>query len=356
MVELIRKIAIDPGFGGFKVAEVQGDQVLVDLIPSVVGIGGKIDAGSLEVWPSQRRKPVKPVTISFNGAGLSYLVGYNVHRHTRPVERLDFHRLAGGPELRALLYVALWRVINSGTHQVALMIGLPIEVIQDPNLTKETLRELRSWGLGEHTFTVDGQSVTLTITQIKAMAQPVGSYFAWGLDTQGKWIQPVEALKKPVGVCDIGFNTVDLFAIEEGQVADRFVGGNTLGMHRAAETIVRHVRTEYGVNLSLHQADDLIRTYLDRHPPVFYHAEGEVDLSETIHQAMDETFATINQFIRSHWEQARQFRHLIISGGGAQALRTWLLRHYPQAIILPNSVTANAEGLARYAIRPGVLG
>lgn len=356
MTELIRKIAIDPGFGGFKVAEVQGDQVRVDLLPAVVGIGSKTDAGTLEVWSNPRRKPVKPLTIRFNDTGLSYLVGHNVHRHTRPVERLDFYRLAGGPELRALLYAALYRIINGGAHKVALMIGLPVEVIQDSTLIKDTLRELRSWGLGEHNFTVDGQQVTLIITQIKAMAQPVGSYFAWGLNTQGKWIQPVELLKEPVGVCDIGFNTVDLFAIEQGQVSERYVDGNTLGMHRAAKTIARHVRTEYGVTLSLHQADDLIRSYLDRQQALFSHAGGETDLSEVVCQTLDETFAAINLFISDQWELARQFQHLIITGGGAQALQSSLLRHYPHAIMLPNPVTANAEGLARYSVRSGVLG
>lgn len=356
MSDLIRKIAIDPGFGGFKVAEVRGEDVFVDLIPSVVGIGNRTDTGLLEIWPSQRRKPLKPITISFNGAGLNYLVGANVHRYTRPIERLDFYRLSGGAELRALLYAALCRVINGNSHQVALMIGLPVEIIQDQALAKETLRELRSWAVGEHTFSIDNEPVTIVITQVKAMAQPVGSYFAWGLDTRGKWIRPIEVLRKPVGVCDIGFNTVDLFAVEEGQVVSRFVGGDTLGMHRATETIAHHVRSEYGVNLSLHQADDLIRAYLNHQQPLFYHAEGEEDLSETIHQALDETFATINQFIRSHWERALQFRHLLITGGGAQALRAWLLQHYPQAIILPNSTTANAEGMARFAMRLGILG
>lgn len=352
----IRKIAIDPGFGGFKVAEVRGEQVAVELIPSVVGVGGHTDTGLLQVWSTARHKQVKPLTISFNGSDLSYLVGPNVHRFTRPTERLDFKRLSGGAELRALLYAALGKIIGSGTHQTALMIGLPVEIIQDEALVGETMRGLQSWVIGEHTFSVDEQPINLTISQLKVMAQPVGSYFAWGLDARGKWIRPIEALKQPVGVCDIGFNTVDLFAVEKGEVVNRFVGGNTLGMHRANEMTARHIRTKYGVDLSLHQADELMRVYLNRQLPLFYYAEGEVDLSQPIHQALDDTFATLNQFIRSHWDRARQFRHLIITGGGAQALKTWLLPHYPQAIILSNSVTANADGMARYSVRPGLLG
>ena len=44
----IRKIGLDPGFGGLKVAEVQGDQIVSQHLPSVVGVG-TTDAGALSL-------------------------------------------------------------------------------------------------------------------------------------------------------------------------------------------------------------------------------------------------------------------------------------------------------------------
>ena len=52
------------------------------------------------------------------------------------------------------------------------------------------------------------------------------------------------AIKTPVAVADIGFNTLDLFAVENGQVIARFTDGDTLGMHRVADTLGRYVWAE----------------------------------------------------------------------------------------------------------------
>src|SRR5262245_24037385 len=207
LTDSIRKLAIDPGFGNYKAAEVQGESIQVDLTPSIVGIG-KTELGWLEAIPGQRqRKQLKPVTISFEG--VSYLVGPNVGRYAQAVaQRLDFLRLAEGPEQKALLYKALSTFVNGDPPRLALMFGFPVEVIQDEVLAEETLRRLRAWALGEHSFCVDGRPVKVTIVQVKAIAQPAGTYFAWGLDTKGKWVQERAAMQAPVAVVDGGFNTL----------------------------------------------------------------------------------------------------------------------------------------------------
>lgn len=347
----MRKIAIDPGFGGFKVAEVQNVSLTVHTIPAVVGIGST-ELGYLGTGFGRQNKH-KPHTVTVDGTG--YLVGQNVHRFAPPVERLDYQRLADGAELRALLYVSLWKITGAGNHTIALMVGLPVEIVQDKKLTQETLRTLRSWLVGDHRFVVDGETVTLTIVAVKGLAQPVGSYFAWGADVNGKWRISREALQKPVAICDIGFNTLDLFAVQSGEVFGRFTGGDRLGMHRTADAIVRHVRQTYRHTLSLAEADALMRDYLTTGRAVFFYPGGEHDLAVPVRQALDTTFAGISQFIRQHWERGTGFRYLLVTGGGAQALKARLLAQYPQAVILPDPVTANAAGMAKFAVRPRVF-
>ncbi len=347
----MRKIAIDPGFGGFKVAEVQHGTLVTHTIPAVVGVGST-DLGYLGTGFGRQNKH-KPHTVAVDGSG--YLVGQNVHRFAPPIERLDFQRLSDGPELRALLYAALWKIIGTGDHTAALMVGLPVEIVQDKKRTQETLRTLRGWLIGTHRFAVNGEPVSLTVTAVKGLAQPVGSYFAWGANVNGKWQMSREALQKPVAICDVGFNTLDLFAVQGGEVFGRFTGGDTLGMHRTADFIVRHVRQIYHHTLSLAEADSLMREYLATGHAIFDHLAGEHDLATVVHQALDSTFAGINQFIRQHWERGTRFRYLLVTGGGAQALRDRLLAQYPQAIILPDPVTANAAGMAKFAVRPRVF-
>jgi len=56
-------------------------------------------------------------------------------------------------------------------------------------------------------------------------------------------------------------------------------------------------------------------------------------------------------FLESRWGNGRQFGHLLFTGGGAAALQSELLAQYPYGVVLPEPVTANATGLARYARR-----
>jgi len=49
------------------------------------------------------------------------------------------------------------------------------------------------------------------------------------------------------------------------------------------------------------------------------------------------------------WGNGRQFHHQLITGGGAEALRSQLSEAFPRAYIMPRPVLANAIGLARLA-------
>jgi len=354
-------VAIDGGFGNTKIAWSALDgHIHVAHFPSVVGLG-QADLGLLHVGLNGRHRQVKPFTVEFNpplssqergpGGEVRYLVGPNVHRFTRASERLDFRRLHEGPEVRVLTYAA-WAMAFEPEQEIELSIlhGFPVEILQDRSRGLAALAGLRAWQLGRHEFRVDGRPYAVTVAAIKAMAQPLGSYFSWGLNEAGDWSRPEADFNAPAAVADIGFNTLDLFGIEHGQVVSRLTGGQALGMHRAATAVRRYARRHHEIDLSLGQADELIRDHLKNRPALLHHPAGAVEINSQIQQALDECFAAINEFLREHW-QTGGFRYLILTGGGAQALRQSLLRHYPSAILLPDPVTANANGLARYARR-----
>jgi hypothetical protein len=337
-------IGLDPGFGNFKSASIRtGAQVAV--VPSVVGVG-ETDLGLLSLGNlGRRRRSRQPDLVSFDG--VTYLAGENVARYARPLERMDFLRLSDGPELRTLFYDVMFRLLGEGAHRAGVMVGLPVEVMVDRKGAQATLRGLRGWMVGQHAYHVNGQQARLDINQVRVMAQPAGTFFAWGLDDAGAWARERTDLKAPVAVCDIGFNTVDCFTVEGGEVVARFTGGDTAGMRRAAELVVNAVRGRYGLSLSLHEADALLR----QRQPRLLTTDGEQDLRSLVGQALSTTAAAAVTFVERQWGNGRQFAHLLFTGGGAEALRAELLRHYPQGIVLSDSVTANALGLARYAAR-----
>lgn len=347
-------VAQDNGYGNTKIAyyrDAGGSRdagIYVGHFPSVVGLG-RAEVGLLKTGLNGRPRQLKPYTVEFGG--VSYLAGHNVHHWCRPSERLDFERLTAGPELRALTYAAWASVFSSTTgrpHHLAVLAGFPVEVLQDRPRGQAALASLKSWLVGTHEFRVDGRDYAVSVTAVKAMAQPLGSYFTWGLDEAGRWVRSNDDYAAPVAVADIGFNTLDLFGIEKGQVVGRLTGGQSLGMHRAAAAVKRHVRDTCGVDLSLGQADALVRDQVHGRPAAVFYPGGSLDVAPQAAQALDECFAGVNEFLREHWS-AGSFRHLILTGGGVEALRQPLLRHWPAAIILPEPVTANANGLARFA-------
>ncbi len=318
------------------------------VIPSVVGVDtGKADLGMLNLgnFSRGRRKTAQPHSITWDGT--TYLVGKNAERFTRPIERMSFQRLSDGPDTRALTYAALGTLTSSGEAHYNLMVGFPVEVLKDAETGKRTLRTLRQWLQGSHEFVLDGEMYQVHIESIRAMAQPAGGFFAWGLDDNGSWVRAPQDLKALVGVCDIGFNTLDLFGVQGGQVLGEYTDGDTAGARRAAEVLMDIVQRQYGVRLSRHEADD----YLRQASPILSCAAGDIDVTPIVRQALSVAAAGITDFINRRWERQARLRHKLFTGGGAMLFREFLTQEYPDAVLLPDSVTANALGLARYGRR-----
>jgi len=348
-MKTIRKVVLDPGFGGFKAAEVVGDEINVKAMPSVVGVGDT-DIGMLSlggVTGRQRRRHL-PHQVEFDG--LEYLVGERVMDFARPIERLDFQRLSNGPELRALTYATLFDLVDGGAIDLRIVVGLPVEVLQGPD-ARAIVKGLRGWLLGEHQFTVDGKEAHLNVHALLPMAQPVGAFLEWGLDLAGQWVRDTADFTLPVAVCDLGFNTLDLFTVKGGEVSARYTRGETLGIRRAATALVEIVKRQHQRDLSLHEADGLLREYVKSGPILLALAGGTVDVRPFVHSALDVAAGEVTSFIERAWGNGRQFARVILTGGGCLALGKRLRQQLPHAILLPDSVTANARGLARLAQR-----
>ncbi len=317
------------------------------VLPASVSVG-HTDLGLLSLGDlgRGRRTLAQPLQVTW-GNGPTYLVGPGVELHAAPIERLDFARLATGPELQALTYGACGQLLGPGHYQAVAVAAFPVEVLADTAQAQPLLRAFTRWFKARHEFTVDGAQTTLDITDVLALAQPAGSYFAWGCNDAGQWLRSASDLQGLVGVCDIGFNTADVFSVQAGQIIGRYTGGDTLGLRRAAEHIRQTVRQQYAVQLSLHQADAFLR----QRQPLLHTAGQTVDLTPLVQQARASTAGALHAFLESRWGNGRQFAHLLFTGGGAAALQTELLAQFPYGVLLPDPVTANAVGLARYARR-----
>ena len=83
---------------------------------------------------------------------------------------------------------------------------------------------------GNHHFTIGHKAHELEISRVKVLAQPVGAYVNWLYDDQLNLRS--NGNKAEVAVMDVGFYTLDLYAIANGQVSERHIGGAEVGVHR----------------------------------------------------------------------------------------------------------------------------
>ena len=313
-------------------------------LPSIVGVGttdgGLLSAGRLT------KNVKRPLEVSMSNA--NYLVGLHVEKYATVVERMDFARLSDGDEMKALFYATIATLIKPDWHhEVSIIVGLPVELMLDKKEAQKVLRTLRSWMSGPHEFQVNGKTYRVTVIEVNIFGQPTGGYFSWLLNDEGKIMRPASDIKALVTVCDIGFNTLDVFSVQGGEIIGKYTGGNTAGIRRAAEQLIREIKEKYGVTLSRHQADE----YLRAKKPVFSCAQGDIDISPLVNQALSVASASIGDFLETLLGNGKQFRYMLFTGGGSALIKKELLRRYPLAQILPNPVFANALGLARYACR-----
>ena len=73
---------------------------------------------------------------------------------------------------------------------------------------------------------------------------PGGTEFAAGQDSRGPGARDRRDLKASIAVCDIGFRTPGLFAVEEGRVESRCTIGDRAGMSRAAGHMIDMLRMQ----------------------------------------------------------------------------------------------------------------
>jgi hypothetical protein len=102
------KLAYDPGAGAIK-AVYDGQPML---LPSAVAVNGQHRLHGIAGLKNRKR----PLLITTNDG--EFYVGPGAHDFGRPVENLDFDRLTGTPEMRALFYAMLTRLLPRETSSL----------------------------------------------------------------------------------------------------------------------------------------------------------------------------------------------------------------------------------------------
>lgn len=266
----------------------------------------------------------------------SFYVGETAHAHGRPVENLNFERLTGTPEMRALLYAALVRYqaqYGPFDDALSLTVGLPLQM-QMGDLAGDYRACVRAWLKGVHEFSVDGMTHRIEIAKVIQTSQPVGALFDYVLDEDAQMIPERGAvLLAEVAVISVGFNTVELLGLKGQKPIDNFTYGSTSGVRRLLELI------NHDDLYSLGELDGDLRAGL---------------LGDQLDQALPTWSSEVNGVIEKRWGKRpdKRFCKILVVGGGALLLKDSLTLQFGHKAWVPGDpVLSIARGLWKLSVR-----
>jgi hypothetical protein len=293
-------------------------------LPAIIAVNGTAAVSTLAGLATSER-PVHLV----NDRG-HFLVGTTAHEWGRPVENLDHDRFTGAPEMEGLLCAALAQLPEI-PERVTAVVGLPLETLTGDE-AETNAAAVKSWLTGKHTWTADGRPGALNIGQVRVTSQPIGAMMDWLLDDEGKYIPHRKALlPKEIGILSVGMNTIEMLAVHNMQIQQRFTAGRSMGVRRLLEI--------------LNPSDLYSRGEMD--------ARLRAGTLEGLDQALPIWSSEVSDTINKRWGNAWQrFAAVIVVGGGALLLQEMLTRKFQGRAWFPDQpVMATARGLFKFGQR-----
>jgi len=142
-------------------------------------------------------------------------------------------------------------------------------------------------------------------------------------------------------VIDVGFNTVDVIAFENGSAIKADSGMlERAGISRPSQELARVLQAETTINLTEQEAKEA----LSRGKLSVYGYEK--DLSEIIRTVIEDYADWLMSVITSRWEdRVQRADRLIFAGGGAYYLKPYIPAKYRKVLFVPDEPEySNARG------------
>ena len=269
---------------------------------------------------------VKP-PLRVRTGGTAFYVGLGAHDWGRPVENLDYDRLNGVPETRALVYASLTRYIEQHgvpENPVHMIVGLPLETLTGDE-AQANADAARRWLRGNHSWEANDEAYQMTIADARITSQPSGALFDYFLNDLGQFIPERKAdFQRETGIISVGFNTVEMMVLRDKAPVQGMTGGQTSGVRRLLELMNRDG------HYSLGELDTQLRS-------------GTLDVKAALPVWAREVTGVIEKTWSTRW---RRFARIIIVGGGAMLLKETLMAHFNGRVYVPDvPVMATARGL-----------
>lgn len=314
-------IGIDMGFGFCKVVSENGESTF----PSVAG---SYDEDLFRVT-GIKNPEIDGETVTVDGQKL--LVGESAVRHSGRIYSFRERNWIESLAYRALLSHALKLAdISLVDREITIATGLPVRHYgRYKDRLADLVREVCT-------------PMVRTGTRIdaKVTIQPLGSFFDC-LMNDDAIIKDHELAEESVGIIDIGFFTSDFVTIQELEFVKKKLDSHEGGISSAYEQIARHIYDSYGIKKEVYELDRVVN---DGFIKVF----GEKkDVRPAISRCLKELASEVEAKARTLWGDGVDIDRVIVTGGGAVALKDYL-NLYKHARVIPGPQIANARGYMKF--------
>lgn len=285
---------------------------------------------------SQRLKFPTAVCYSKNGIGDlgEFTSGHEEYVFSGKKYLLGEHALIGAFSTKSMDFLRKYAPLfaykaarETGKHVSHIAVGLPIAYYDEKNkfLLKNRLRRLE----------VNGEACEFYVS-IYPQGMGILADYRFGFDGTEIHGTNLDGL-----VLDIGFNTLDVLAFENGSAVKADMG--TLergGISVITQELAQKLQSETTINLSEQEAKDVL---LKGSLTVYGY---EKDVTELIRSLVEDYVEWLLAYISSRWEERiKRADKLILAGGGAYYLKGYIPEKYQRLIHVPEEPEySNARG------------
>ena len=257
-----------------------------------------------------------------------YLVGDDAIRFGEPARTVIDSSYIETNEFRVMTMYLLQQL---GGSKVRLVTGLPVQFYRrDRDRLKQIIQ---GWTTPRK----------IEIVDVKVYPQPFGSMMDLSWDWHGTVLKDFSQAR--TALVDIGHGTTDAIEIAYGQPSPNNYGGTPEGISRIHDKLYNHIRRRFELPVNRADMDSVVRNG-------GINVQGEKkDLSKFIRSAKREAAEAVESLVLDVWGSTKGLDKIVITGGGAEALRHELTQIFPKAQLeIPEYPgVANARGFAKIA-------
>ena len=326
-----KNIGIDLGYGYVKLIDSGGEIKF----PSIVGLGRELQYSSSLKFAKENAE-TNNIAVKINKD--SYFVGDLALRQSDIASRSLNLQKVNDSNAKILMLTTVGLLNKWENESFNIVTGLPINQYS----------EQRDWAdqlVGNHELTFIGDRnekvKKFSIKKVHIIPQPFGTLYDQMLNNSGGIINK-DLADMMVGIIDVGYKTTGFAAINKVDLVEHLSFSNTTALSSAYRIIANYFRKEYGIDKEVYELDEVLESgWLKL-------AGKNQDISYIKNEVYEKIANKIVLDINSLWNY-RDFDVIFLTGGGGQALSSFIVKNFPNMKLVEGSQHANVRGYQKLA-------